>query len=134
MKSKPDVAAAGEAVRVATEKAAKFRRIADAEGRLMQVAKLRFKTSKKTWKVARKTAKRSAKRLKLAEKNLAVLEKHLKRAQAKTAKKTRVKSRAKMPVGRAKKSVHSKRPAAPVSLRPAGTDSAATAPAGNEEE
>ncbi len=135
MKSKPDIAAAGEAVRVATEKAAKYRRIADAEARLMQVAKIRFKGAKKTWKMARKTAKRSARRLKQAEKNLAILVKHLKRAQAKiTAKKPKAKSHPQAPVGSAKKSVRSKRPAAAVSPRPAVTGSTAPAPAGNGEE
>jgi len=85
MKHKFDSAAVGVAVRLAAEKVTKCRRIAEAEARLMQVAKVRFKRAKKNWKLARKTARRSAKRLKQEEKNLATLEKHLKRAKARAA-------------------------------------------------
>lgn len=74
MKTKPGAAAtSATAVRRATLKVAKLRRIVEAEEKLAHAAKVRFKGAKKTWKLARKTAKRSAKKLKQAEKKLARL-------------------------------------------------------------
>jgi hypothetical protein len=84
MKTKPDpTATSAPAVRLATLKVAKLRRIVEAEEKLAHAAKVRFKGAKKTWKLARKTAKRSAKKLKQAEKKLASLGKQRKHDKAK---------------------------------------------------
>ena len=83
MKTKPDPIESGSAVREATLKVAKLRRIVEAEDKLAHAAKVRFKGAKKTWKLARKTAKRSAKKLKRAEKHLIALTKQIKPAAAK---------------------------------------------------
>ena len=73
MKTKPEPAGDAKAAQLATQKVARLRRIVEAEEKLAQAAKVRFKGAKKTWKLARKTAKRSAKKLKQAEKKLARL-------------------------------------------------------------
>lgn len=89
MKTKPAPTEGSNAVREATLKVAKLRRIVEAEAKLAQAAKVRFKGAKKTWKLARKTAKRSAKKLKRAEKHLTALAEQIKPATKLKAKVSR---------------------------------------------
>src|SRR6478736_3915065 len=104
MKTKPDPTESSNAVREATLKVAKLRRIVEAEAKLAQAAKVRFKGAKKTWKLARKTAKRSAKKLKRAEKNLTALTKQIKPAAKPKAKVSRpAKTKAKKPTRSARR-------------------------------
>lgn len=101
MKTKTDPTVAAEALRDATLKVAKLRRIVEAEEKLAHAAKVRFKGAKKTWKLARKTAKRSARKLKHAEKQLTALAKRCKHAKVKPeAKKIGALARHKIPSSR----------------------------------
>lgn len=99
MKTKPVPTESSNAVREATLKVAKLRRIVEAETKLAQAAKVRFKGAKKTWKLARKTAKRSVRKLKRAEKHLTALAEQIKPAAAKPKAKARrpAKPKAKKP-------------------------------------
>jgi hypothetical protein len=108
MKTNPAPTESSNAVREATLKVAKLRRIVEAETKLAQAAKVRFKGAKKTWKLARKTAKRSAKKLKRAEKNLAALTKQIKPAAAKSKPKAKVSRPAKPAAKKPARSVRRK--------------------------
>lgn len=123
MKTKPAPATATEAMRRATLKVAKLRRIFEAEEKLADAAKARFKSAKKTWKLARKTARRSAKKLKHAEKQIAALKKEFKPAKVKREKKHNKRSIATRPASSVGKNRRRRRVSGPGSVSPAASAS-----------